>query len=425
MEEMYEVLKFIEHGAQCRQSMDCEKGDLLVYYLRENRRLEKETLFEWFRQIGISTDQFHRCRGGRRYRYLNPYSIVVAEDGRVYLLDLEAPENETVLKKMQQRAVRKHFVKAASGEESGLAGDPDLFGYGRTMQFVLAYTAVVPPLTRREEKRLERVIERCTKFSRNRYSDTRQAVNDIPSVSRNAVFRGISARKAVLAAAGGTAAAALFLWQAGAGEGLREREKKEEISSAEGADEGTGKNMEAEDRTAEPYTVEDPAFSGEGPGSVSEEAYISGAGEMLRSYLLENTEEGNARVVLMGSSLERDILRSLASAYERQEMTEEAILAYGRLVEIEEGTDRIEAAAEKKMSLEAGQGQYAQAVLTGEEALLRAEHSEKIRDLTEEYRLKQNREEAPEEKNQTESEESGRTSAETQRREAVEDVQAE
>lgn len=41
MEEIYEVLKFIEHGAQCRQSMDCEKGDLLVYYLRENRRLER------------------------------------------------------------------------------------------------------------------------------------------------------------------------------------------------------------------------------------------------------------------------------------------------------------------------------------------------------------------------------------------------
>ena len=165
---MYEVLKFIEHGAQCRQSMDCEKGDLLIYYLRENRQMEKETLFEWFRQIGISADQFHRCRGGRRYRYLNPCSIVVAEDGRVYLLDLEAPENESVMKKMQQRAIRKHFVKTASGEENGLAGDPDLFGYGRTMQFVLAYTAVVPQLTRREEKKLERIIERCTEFTRNR-----------------------------------------------------------------------------------------------------------------------------------------------------------------------------------------------------------------------------------------------------------------
>ena len=49
--------------------------------------------------------------------------------------------------------------------------------------------------------------------------------------------------------------------------------------------------------------------------------------------------------------------RSLAAAYERQEMTEEAILAYGRLLEIEEGTGRIEEAAEKKMKLEAGQGQ--------------------------------------------------------------------
>ena len=107
---MYEVLKFIEHGTQCRQSMDCEKGDLLIYYLRENRQMEKETLFEWFRQIGISADQFHRCRGGRRYRYLNPCSIVVAEDGRVYLLDLEAPENESVMKKMPE-SNKKTFCK--------------------------------------------------------------------------------------------------------------------------------------------------------------------------------------------------------------------------------------------------------------------------------------------------------------------------
>ena len=26
MEEMYEVLRFIEHGTQCRQSMDCVEG---------------------------------------------------------------------------------------------------------------------------------------------------------------------------------------------------------------------------------------------------------------------------------------------------------------------------------------------------------------------------------------------------------------
>ena len=82
------------------------------------------------------------------------------------------------------------------------------------------------------------------------------------------------------------------------------------------------------------------------------------------------------------------MVRSLASVYEREEMTEEAIMAYGRLLEIEEGTGQIEDAAEKKMKLEAEQGQYAKAVLTGEEALVRAEDSEKIQELTEIYRRK-------------------------------------
>ena len=424
MEEMYEVLKFIEHGAQCRQSMDCEKGDLLIYYLRENRQMEKETLFEWFRQIGISADQFHRCRGGRRYRYLNPCSIVVAEDGRVYLLDLEAPENESVMKKMQQRAIRKHFVKTASGEENGLAGDPDLFGYGRTMQFVLAYTAVVPQLTRREEKKLERIIERCTEFTRNRYSDIRQAANDIPSVPGNPGIRGAFGRKTALAAAGGFAAAALFLWQAGDGAGSEGR-GNEELSTAAGRDYGSEEDVKAESDEAGSSGAEAQVPYEESSEGLSEEEYISGAGEMLKSYLLQNTEEGNAQVVLLGSSLERELLRSLAAAYERQEMTEEAILAYGRLLEIEEGTDRIEAAAEKKMSLEAGQGQYAQAVLTGEEALMRAEHSEKIRTLTEEYRQKQNGEEKAEEKADEEQPERRNPENETQDREADEDEQTE
>ena len=65
-------------------------------------------------------------------------------------------------------------------------------------------------------------------------------------------------------------------------------------------------------------------------------------------------------------------------------------MAYGRLLEIEEGTGQIEDAAEKKMKLEAEQGQYAKAVLTGEEALVRAEDSEKIQGLTETYRRKLN-----------------------------------
>lgn len=364
MEEMYEVLKFIEHGTQCRQSMDCEKGTLLIYFLKETCGLEKEILFEWFRQIGISLDQYHRCRSGRRYRYLNPYSVVVAEDGKVYLLDLESPENETVMKKMQNRAIRRHFVKNSSSDNAGLEGDTDLYGYGKTLQFVLAYAQIVPDLTGREEKKLEKVIERCTRTARNSYRDVKQAAADIPSASKKKAGGQIKWR----AAAGGLgilAVLGMFLIQNNpAGD------RKTEYTSAENKTEKKDAQSHAAEKT------------------MTDEEYISGAGRVLQLCLLQNTAEGNKQAILLGKELELDAVRSLAAVYEREEMTEQALLAYGRLMEIEESIKQIETAAEKKMNLEAEQGQYARAVLTGEEALAKAQDSEKIRELMEKYRDK-------------------------------------
>lgn len=374
MEEMYEVLKFIEHGTQCRQSMDCERGDLLIYYLRDNPQIEKEVLFEWFRQIGISLDQFCRCRSGRKYRYLNPYSIVVGENKRVYLLDLEAPENDPVLKKMQNRTVRNHFVRQAFAGSAGLAGDADLYGYGRTMQFVLAYTAVVPKLTRGEERKMMRVISRCTENLRNRYSGTRQAAGDIPSGTMRTPFLFLTGRKTAAAAGCLGVLAALGIILSGT-DGQENR--KSSVQASQKA---------AEDSAGEKSMIQPDA--GETNGKMEMEDYISGAAQSMNNCLLQNTSRGNEQAILWGKELELNVVRSLAAAYEREEMTKEAILAYGRLLEIEEGTLQIENAAEKKMILEAEQEQYAQAVLTGEEALSRVENSEKIRMLTDAYRQK-------------------------------------
>ena len=108
---MYEVLRFIEHGAHCRQSMDCIRGTILIRYLKENPEIGKAGLFGWFRQLCVCVDQYHRCRKQKEYRYLNPYSIVVSEEGELLLLDLESPENAFVMKQMQKHAVRNHFVK--------------------------------------------------------------------------------------------------------------------------------------------------------------------------------------------------------------------------------------------------------------------------------------------------------------------------
>ena len=137
MEKMYEVLRFVEKGTECQPSIDCLQGELLIYYLRDNTQLDKAVLFEWFRQIAGEIRKYQQSRRGQNYRCLTPYSIVVTEEGELLLLNPDAQENEFVMKKMQQKAVRSHFIRpTASGSRKNCS--VDLFGYGKILQFFSA-----------------------------------------------------------------------------------------------------------------------------------------------------------------------------------------------------------------------------------------------------------------------------------------------
>lgn len=379
---MYEVLRFIEHGAHCRQSMDCVEGTILIYYLRDHPEMQKQMLFEWFRQIGTNLEQFRRCRKGQSYRYLNPYSVVVSEEERLLLMNLEAPENEFVMKKMQQRAVREHFVKPLFAMGAGGHPAADLFGFGKTIQFMLAYTSPVPALTRREEIRLTRIIDRCTGSRGKQYEEIGQAVRELPEVKKK-VFTGRSlglagAGAAALLAAGFGLYAAVHYWGGDTGEvrSVQSGGSGGEQEDIPGAESG-GASSEAEN-TAPVYDTQ--VSDGQA------EACAEEAGSIMEALLLANTESSNQRAVLFGRELELKALRCLAAVYEREEMTEEAVQAYGRLIEIEDRKERIETAAIKKMQLEAAGEKYAKAVLTGETALQKLGESEQVEQLTEEYR---------------------------------------
>lgn len=176
---MYEVLRFVEKGTECQPSIDCLQGELLIYYLRDNTQLDKAVLFEWFRQIAGEIRKYQQSRRGQNYRCLTPYSIVVTEEGELLLLNPDAQENEFVMKKMQQKAVRSHFIRpTASGSRKNCS--VDLFGYGKILQFLLAYTEQIPELSRSEERRLERIIERCTGGGRRHYDKISQVIRDLP-----------------------------------------------------------------------------------------------------------------------------------------------------------------------------------------------------------------------------------------------------
>ena len=151
----YGVLKLVEHDGTGHLSVDEVEGTLLIYRIQEEKCMEKDRVIKWIRQLVTQLDLYQRSGENpeqiRCYRYLNPYSVLITGEDQVMLLNLEDPQNEFVMKNMQKRSMRHHFVRAVQtfGENSKIA--VDLYGLGKTVQFLLACTEIMPGFRFREE----------------------------------------------------------------------------------------------------------------------------------------------------------------------------------------------------------------------------------------------------------------------------------
>ena len=79
--ESYDVLRLIEHGQICYISSENVQGRTLARYLKYHPVMEKKKMFLLLKAIAEQLELIHRCRGNPCYQYVNPYSIILAEDG--------------------------------------------------------------------------------------------------------------------------------------------------------------------------------------------------------------------------------------------------------------------------------------------------------------------------------------------------------
>ena len=181
----YEVLKLVEHDGAGHLSVDEAEGTLLIYRIQEGVCVEKERVIHWIRQLVVQLDLYQRSGDHpeqiRCYRYLNPYSVLITEEDQVMLLNLEAPQNEFVIKNMQKRSMRHHFVRAVQRIDENSKMAVDLYSLGKTVQFLLACTEVTPTFRFREEYQLTRFIQKCLQTEeRKRYQHLKDARKDLP-----------------------------------------------------------------------------------------------------------------------------------------------------------------------------------------------------------------------------------------------------
>lgn len=360
--------------------MDYLPGELLIYRLKRCPEMEKPLLFDWMKQLLYQLEQFHRCRSNESYRYLNPYSVLVTQEDKLLLLDLEAESNEFVLRNMQKRAMRNHFVKPVVNIRDNSRISLDLYGYGKTIQFILANVNVEPSLTKREENRLEKIIGKCLcENQKKQYEDLKQIKKELPSGQE---------RKLEIPGKWGIGIAVLagfltiFLVFSGNGKAEKEQQQQqlqersgsyenmrsEQQEQLEGAEEGgMQKGSGYEDAAAEASRrrAQDEEEDG-APDGIQE---VTEGVDALQEYMLRNTARDNLEVIEQGEALKRELLRYLAAAYDREEMKEKAKEAYEELCRIEVQEELLEAAYLRKIALEMEQNQET-AFQTGKEALL-------------------------------------------------------
>ena len=169
-EQSYEILKFVMHGDKCYISTDIVNGKPLIVWLRYHAHITKEQFYEWARQIIADLDHFHRCRGNPCYQYMNPYSVIVGEDRKVYLLDLASKEQEDMMHLMQRRYVRENFLSPENQYYQKSEEKEDIYGFGKTIQYVLSSVELEPEFKFLESVRIQKIITRCLdKQGKKRY----------------------------------------------------------------------------------------------------------------------------------------------------------------------------------------------------------------------------------------------------------------
>ncbi len=183
--EGYDVLRLIEHGQTCYISSEYVEGKILVSWLKSLPNITKEQLFSLIRNITNQLYMIHKCRKKPYYRYVNPYSIIITDEREIYFLDMEAGSNEEQLRLMQKRAIREYFLPAQDPYYQKASIERDIYGLGKSVQYLLAMARPEPPLCRCEEKKFLKIISKCLNDrSRSSYKNVSEIRRDIPKYKR-------------------------------------------------------------------------------------------------------------------------------------------------------------------------------------------------------------------------------------------------
>lgn len=397
--EGFDVLRLIEHNRSCYVSSEFVQGSVLIQWLKYHPNVPKKQLFSWMYEIMRQLALFHRLRGRPCYQYVNPYSVIVSSEEKLYLLDAGAKSSEILIRKMQRKAVRENFLPPKEHIYRKASEALDIYGLGRTWQYILAVTEPDPPLTKREEQKLRKIISRClNRQSKHAYQKIEEIQKHFPAERMKKTQ--FQRRSKVLAAAVILMLAAAVIKAkvysggfAGAGRqnagvsdaSPRGKEEKEEADDSDllkfdmgmvclleleeyakaagyleeisryGADcyAAIARSLEKDTAAAESRELKEALIRAEkNIPAGREEVCLKG---LIKGYTLLDTEEADEEIVRLGEiylrlggekggakEADKEIMEAVAVSYEGMDKKREAASMYEKVLEHEDGNEKRE-----------------------------------------------------------------------------------
>lgn len=177
-------MQFIPQANRYRIVSNEVEGQLLMHIL-ERGEVEKQLFQQYLHEIVEQLILFEQYSKETQYRYMNPYCIVISKASEVLLLNLEVDSNQFVMKYLQQREVRDHFIVYPMMDTNRNIKHQGLFNFGRTLEFFLSHCEIQPPFTSREIKKYNSIIQACCPSQgEQEYQVVRDIVKDIPKISK-------------------------------------------------------------------------------------------------------------------------------------------------------------------------------------------------------------------------------------------------
>lgn len=188
--EGYDVLRLIGHNQKYYISSEYVRGRPLIWWLKYHPNITKEQLFLWIHEMARQLECIHKCRGGPCYQYVNPYSIIITETKELYFLDMSAESNGKMLLRMNRRCVRECFLPPEENYYQTASVQLDIYGLGKTIQYLISVSEPSPPLRRHEEARFQKIISKSlNRYSKRAYTEMSRFRREIP-IYKTAIKRG-------------------------------------------------------------------------------------------------------------------------------------------------------------------------------------------------------------------------------------------